>query len=659
MVRFELSSSLITMNSINNRIDINDGQEQYKTPWIQMNDGISLENAAKIKLSGDSTTFAITSNLYDSTKGIVKIYKWNSTNNEWTQKGNDIIGSSNEYISSDLSLSDDGNIIVISSYLDDNSNGTAAGKVLIYEWVTTESTESSSSWVQKGSTIIGDNSGDKLGYTIALSGDGTTVAMYALQFLSNTVNVTKRGYVKIYKYDNNVWSEMGLTLNGENDGDNFGISLSLSTDGEIIAIGAIGYDDGNNNNSGYVQIYKWDTTISYPGTWAQKGNDIIGENASDQSGYSVSISGNGNIIAIGSPYYNNSSIYTYGQVIVYEYNSNTFNWDKRGSNIVGNLLDNLFGENVSISNDGTILAIGNYVSHNTTNNKLNKIRIFEWHTSTSSWEENTNNILGDEYFYISSNVSLSNDGSTIATTLISQLDYSIVYGNVYSTISLGDIRINGNVIINGKIGSNNNGTINFGDEGGILTINGNLESMSWNKPYFIKVQLEADDNGLKSDSSGYTNGYYTVGSDNNVPLVKQFSSSDYNFNNTDWSETDSEWTCPSTGMYRFTAQVAFRHGGSNENADLLRSTTIILYNTVQNEEIESNKHSEQSNSTSSTNTNFNIVEINNILSTITNINENDKVELRAKWTNLLSSNANNMRIRGSTKSTFLIIEKII
>jgi hypothetical protein len=60
---------------------------------------------------------------------------------------------------------------------------------------------------------------------------------------------------------------------------------------------AIGADanDGNGNDSGHVRVYNTDGT-----TWTQVGADIDGEAADDRSGRSVSLSADGTVVAIGA-----------------------------------------------------------------------------------------------------------------------------------------------------------------------------------------------------------------------------------------------------------------------------------------------------------------------------------------------------------------------
>ena len=76
------------------------------------------------------------------------------------------------------------------------------------------------------------------------------------------------------------------------DGDQSGWSVSLSSDGTIVAIGAK-LNDGNGTDSGHVRVYQYS---SY--SWTKLGDDINGEASDDYSGHSVSLSSNGTIVAI-------------------------------------------------------------------------------------------------------------------------------------------------------------------------------------------------------------------------------------------------------------------------------------------------------------------------------------------------------------------------
>ena len=73
-----------------------------------------------------------------------------------------------------------------------------------------------------------------------------------------------------------------------------GYSASMSSDGKRVAIGAY-RNDGTDTDAGHVRVY-----AESGGTWTQVGSDIDGEAAGDWSGYSVSISSDGTRVAIGA-----------------------------------------------------------------------------------------------------------------------------------------------------------------------------------------------------------------------------------------------------------------------------------------------------------------------------------------------------------------------
>ena len=82
---------------------------------------------------------------------------------------------------------------------------------------------------------------------------------------------------------------IGSDIDGALAGDQSGFSVSLSSDGTTVAVGAPKHD----SSKGQVRVFE---LIS--GSWVQLGSDIDGEAASDYSGYSVSLSSDGTTVAI-------------------------------------------------------------------------------------------------------------------------------------------------------------------------------------------------------------------------------------------------------------------------------------------------------------------------------------------------------------------------
>ena len=197
--------------------------------------------------------------------------------------------------------------------------------------------------------------------------------------------------------------QIGADIDGEAAGDFSGRSVSLSSDGQVVAIGA--YDnDGNGNNAGHVRLYALDD-----GNWVQRGSDIDGEAAGDTSGHSVSLSSDGSVVAIGAPYSNGNGEYS-GHVRLYAWNGR--DWEQRGSDIDGEAVDNYSGISVSLSSDGSVVAIG--ADYNNDNGEAaGHVRLYAW--DGRSWEQRGSDIdgeaAGDGSGY---SVSLSSDGGVVA-----------------------------------------------------------------------------------------------------------------------------------------------------------------------------------------------------------------------------------------------------
>ena len=112
--------------------------------------------------------------------------------------------------------------------------------------------------------------------------------------------------------------QLGADIDGEAADDYSGRSVSLSSDGTTVAIGAIG-NDGTASVAGHVRVYEWNSGTS---SWDQKGADIDGEAADDYSGWSVSLSSDGTKVAIGA-HLNDGTARNAGHVRVYSITTST------------------------------------------------------------------------------------------------------------------------------------------------------------------------------------------------------------------------------------------------------------------------------------------------------------------------------------------------
>lgn len=314
------------------------------TAWIQRGNtivGESLDNifGSCTSISADGNIVAAgapyNTNLNGAYAGHVRVYKWNGT--AWSKIGADIDGLTEyDQLGTSVSLDASGTTVAVGAK-NDNTNFEGAGKVQIFDW-------NGSSWIQRGDGILGLTTGDGVGSAVSLSSDGNTVAIGAAE---SGANWSFAGKTMIYDWNGTAWIKRGSDITGEFPEDNSGISVDLNSEGNSIVIGAL----KNNQNAGQARIYDWNGTA-----WIQRGQDIDGDNAGDWSGRSVAMSDDGNTVAIGSEF-NDESATDAGKVRIFDWNGTV--WEKRSEDILGITAGNQTGYSVSISANGKIIASGN------------------------------------------------------------------------------------------------------------------------------------------------------------------------------------------------------------------------------------------------------------------------------------------------------------
>ena len=213
----------------------------------------------------------------------------------------------------------------------------------------------SSSWKQQGRAIVGDAAFDYLGTSVALSADAGILVVGAPGDMSN---MDRKGYVRVYHTDKDDGSRIGQTIYGNAIGDLFGWSVDITTEGNNIVLGAPGYYN-NTDRPGYVRVYSLDNNDEAgDDTWNQIGQDIIGEANGDEFGVSVSISEDGKMIVVGADAYDGRNGDDSGHVRVYRMDDSSTSWTQVGEDIDGKASVDYSGYAVSLSADGTTVAIG-------------------------------------------------------------------------------------------------------------------------------------------------------------------------------------------------------------------------------------------------------------------------------------------------------------
>ena len=156
-----------------------------------------------------------------STRKSFKVYEWNSTSQNYVQLGEDITRSSAypSHFGIELSMNNSGNKVFVAS----NAYG---GTISSYNWT-------GSTWEQVGQHIeIPTTFGGQGVDSLKTNGEGDIIAFGSIHHQSG-------GGVRIYQLINNEWTQMGNTLIRKKTNEQFGRSVSLNEQGNIIAIGAL------------------------------------------------------------------------------------------------------------------------------------------------------------------------------------------------------------------------------------------------------------------------------------------------------------------------------------------------------------------------------------------------------------------------------------
>ena len=100
-------------------------------------------------------------------------------------------------------------------------------------------TSATKGYITKGQMMYGAVNGDDFGDAVAMSADGDILAVGAEQKGKGT------GYARVYQFNDDLqlWEEMaGSPIQGAAFGDQFGSAVALSLDGTVLAVGADRHD---------------------------------------------------------------------------------------------------------------------------------------------------------------------------------------------------------------------------------------------------------------------------------------------------------------------------------------------------------------------------------------------------------------------------------
>lgn len=339
----------------------------------------------RIALSADGATLAVATLWADGDSGAVHVFE--RTDQQWSHRA--LVKASNansgDSFGSSVALSADGDILAVgasgedSAGSPDDNSRAGAGAVYVFR-------RAGDAWEQRAYVKPNvTDAGDEFGSSVALSGDGATLAVGvtnedgAATAGPHDNSASNAGAVYVFTYDpqSETWPQQALIKadNAEAD-DLFGWSVALSFDGDRLAVGAPWEDsaatgvargaalDNSALTSGAVYMFVRDDGIWSQSAYIKASNTGAG----DSFGWSVALSTDGNTLAVGASGESSSALGVggaqtddsatrSGAVYLFDYASGV--WSQVSYVKPANPAPfGEFGNHIALSTDASTLAVG-------------------------------------------------------------------------------------------------------------------------------------------------------------------------------------------------------------------------------------------------------------------------------------------------------------
>ena len=214
------------------------------------------------------------------------------------------------------------------------------------------------------------------------------------------IRIEGRGWEYPLRIDPLVWVEQAAVLpSGLTSGDELGFSVALSGNGEVAIVWAY----GTNNDAGAAYVYTYDSST---GTWSTPAALSVPSGYAVEFGNSVALSSDGEVAIVGAPDTNSGA----GAAYIYTYDSSTENWSTTTTLSAPTTPSRAysFGASVALSSDGDEALVGAYG----TNGDEGAAYVYTYDSSTgwSSTPVTLSASCGGEYCEFGNSVALSGNG---------------------------------------------------------------------------------------------------------------------------------------------------------------------------------------------------------------------------------------------------------
>ena len=273
-------------------------------------------------------------------------YIFSRSGSTWTQQQK-IQASDPEatdYFGVSVSISSDGSYAIIGAQYED-TGGSNTGSAYIFS-------RSGSTWTQQQKIQTSDiQAGDLFGYSVSINSDGTYAIVGAAY---EDTGGSSAGAAYVFSRSGSTWTQQQkIQASDIQASDNFGISVSISSDGSY-AIVSTPYEDTGGGDAGAAYIFSRSGS-----TWTQQQKIQASDaQAGDNFGQSVSISSDGSYAIIGA-HREDGAITDAGAAYIFSRSGSTWTQERKITASDAQASD-FFGFSVSISSDGSYAIVSAY-----------------------------------------------------------------------------------------------------------------------------------------------------------------------------------------------------------------------------------------------------------------------------------------------------------
>jgi uncharacterized protein YciU (UPF0263 family) len=324
-------------------------QETARLNATDGDDGDEFGRAIALSDDGQTAIIGAPSDRYSNASGVGSAYIFDRIDSGWQQTATLAADDRDrgDRFGSSVALSGDGSTAIAGAVLDEDPHGEYAGSAYVFE--------RSGDWQQTAKLVAEDGSEkDNFAASVAVSGDGGMATIGATG--NENSDGVPAGAVYVFERSDDWQQKTKLTLEDVTFSDRLGTAITMSANGDTVFIGNSGDQNPAGVNTGSAYVFEQN------GDWQQTAKLSAEDgDSNDYFGDSISVSSGGGTVIVGARGDDRPDVEDTGSAYVFEQNNDwqqaaklTIDDADRGDD---------FGISVAMSGDGGTAVVGGNWHH--------------------------------------------------------------------------------------------------------------------------------------------------------------------------------------------------------------------------------------------------------------------------------------------------------